>query len=399
MIFFRDYNIGFTAINMENRGIFEELVDQKLKNRHVDIGRFQCLIHNSHIYLLNNKLKAMKQVIGEIEVSDSFRMITKSKFKCVINSVDELLHLKIEKGVNVNLLYTDDLRHLLFYLINTCKYEPRSSIINGKVRSISYIVNDSWVNIKHVQSDDAEVIELCNDETLNKKEYAEAYMKNMMLMKSTLLSYSNRSEYNQSMQRNLINNTINPITGSFVDESKANNYYLVDFSLAYSSILKSLPFIPVLKHFDNFEEYHNESLIDHYMYNVRFTSEAVNDLLYSNTSERITFGLNLKHYNSKNYKILTVCKVSNYNNNTMSDVINYIWNDSILNQQDKKMIFNIAIGCTGKIENSAHRTLLFQNLDEAMKIAHENNETEFLSCIENRKSNPKYCIENKINNP
>jgi hypothetical protein len=398
MTFFDEYHISFTAINVENRVIFEKLVDSDSRNKH-EISHFQCLIHNYHIYILNNKLKAVKKEIGDVKVSDTYRMMTKSKFSCTINTPEELLNLKVEKGVNINLLYTDDLRGLLFYLINTCKYEPRTNIINGKVQTISYMVNDSWVNIKHVQADDEEVVELSNDNKEMKKVYAETYMKNMNLMKATLLSYNNRSEYNQSMQRNLINNPINPITGSFVDESKVKDYYLVDFSLAYSSILKTLPFIPVLKHFDNFEEYHNEKLVDHYMYNVRFTSDKVNDLLYSNTSERITFGLNLKHYNTKNYKILSVCKVSNFNNNTMSTVIDYIWEDKVLNQQDKKMIFNIAMGCTGKIENSSNRTILFQNIDEAMKIAQENNETEFISCIENRKANPKYCVENKITNP
>ena len=244
-----------------------------------------------------------------------------SAFDCVIDTPFELVDLKIPADVKYNILYTGNLDELLFYMINVLMYEPKAQIENGHVKSICYIINNSWITIKYCQSDNDEVVNLHLSPIEERKTYAQAYIKNNELMKSNLLSYQNRSDYNEYLLLNLINNPIGPICGSF-EEGKFNNVHSVDFSLAYSSILKSLPFIPVLKHFDNFEKYNDETIVDHYMYNVEFTSSDKLDLLYSEKSERITFGYNLKHYNKDHYEILTVCKVSQKNTNTLGDVIN-----------------------------------------------------------------------------
>jgi hypothetical protein len=384
LVFFKDYKINFTAINIKNQVITthkEESINKKVSNSH-----FQCMIHNSHIYTLNNQLKAVKEEQGELRVSTNYRLQQQTKYDYVIDTSEELLNLRIPSDVKYCILYTGDMDDLLLYMINVMKYEPKAQVENGHVKSICYSINNSWITIKYCQTDNDEVVNLHLSPIEERKSYAEAYIKCNELMKSTLLSYQNRSDYNEFLLLNLINNPFGPICGSF-EEGEFNKVHSVDFSLAYSSILKSLPFIPVLKQFDNFEKYNDEPIVDHYMYNVEFTSSDKLDMLYSEKSERITYGYNLKHYNKDHYDILTVCKVSQKNANTLTSVINEIWSDKVLTTQDKKMIFNVSIGCCGKLKNNVHRSLLFESQQEALKIA---SDVRQINVIEHMIDNPDY---------
>jgi hypothetical protein len=122
LVFFKDYKINFTAINIKNQVITEH----KEENRNTNLSKtnFECMIHNSHIYTLNNQLKAVKNGEGELKVSQNYRLHQMNSFDCVIDTTEELLNLKIPSDVKYCILYTGDMDDLLLHMINILKYEP-----------------------------------------------------------------------------------------------------------------------------------------------------------------------------------------------------------------------------------------------------------------------------------
>lgn len=356
--FFKRYRLAFTAVNVLNEVVCEHIPEKR--NKDFAPAHFYCLIHNEHIYVLNHETKGIKANTDLFKVSTNYSLVEKEKFDATVETYDQLLALKIETASTTRVLFTGDLNNLLFYLKEKCQYEPKCQIIDGNCKTISLKINQSRVIVKSATSNNEEALLIQGGNDDNSKELCLKYIDEQRRLKSVLLSRYYLSHYDEAFHFNMINHKIGPIAGTLQDGKVK---YAIDFSLAYSSILRELPFIPATNHFDNFEVYDGAPIVDQYLYNVRFYGESVSERLYSEKSERYTYGYNLKHYNGK-YEILLVCKISRAPRNLTKCVMDSLW-ESDLDTQDKKNIMNMAIGCLGKLKQTHHETFLFSTADEA----------------------------------
>ena len=87
LVFFKDYKINFTAINIKNQVITTH--KEESRNTNLSNSHFQCMIHNSHIYTLNNQLKAVKTEEAELKVSTNYRLQQQTKYDFVIDTSEE----------------------------------------------------------------------------------------------------------------------------------------------------------------------------------------------------------------------------------------------------------------------------------------------------------------------
>ena len=412
---FRQFNIQVRIFNFVNELIYK--YNPKIRNRH--IKTFYAMVKNNHIYTLNHDLSKIQQkqvisklptikahtdyYINEREEPPQYKMI-----KCI----DDILKIKTDDKTREVYLVPEDnnLAEIFFQLINI-GYEPRIKYtgiideIRVKFNKITYIIktqnlikssSDGWI--------------AANNETMYNN-----MNKAMFNFNKSLFILSHKSFYNDIDIKILHETRTVAPSGLLWDKFNLMRKTEIDENKAFTKGFIDITEIPVFNQFDNWKEYTDainiDELHDLTLYyievnypnipneysmerikrnhlleeSLKFKSKEEVEFIMTKTvlgnkeglmfnkKYNLVYGKFLKKFiNQYNIKVLYYKQPSFIHKTNYKDMVNELWKTTIDEDDDdddilsKKLIANVNFGLLEKGEATAHQSILFKSIDEAI---------------------------------
>ena len=375
--FYKKYKIAFYVFDINKRcQYWYDPRDEGIKlNRHIFPRVTYFLLHNQHIYRLNDKLDRLKEIVNRLkgdkkndDINRNYYINNNRKnntiFNTLLNDSDQLVELYKKKNTtNINCTYNNDLQTLLVDIINKMNYEPSVIVKNSSITGISLNnIDDKCIIIRNVHSEYTGNATFKDDNELNNfiVEDNETY--------TNIINHNYKSYYNDNVNNMFCEYVRGGIIGSFPDyhTNVSKSVFELDFNKFYTSILFNMKKIPLICQFDNFKQYNNEVLEDYNIYFIQINNDHTENMnIYVNANYGLCYGINLKKELTDNMEILAYLKPYKLVNNDMCHTITHLYNNDEISMTHKKYIINKVIGLLGKKYNKVHQSHIFYDGAEA----------------------------------
>lgn len=384
--FFKPNKLTFYIYDDYNN-IIDSYVPEK-RNRNI-LGVLNCLQRDNHLYLMNNELNRLKEIrdLNDdknwfIPIGNRFYIHNNEPTNIVNLFIDEFINFKdirIEIDKIYNIYTSTDLKLVLEWMVRELKYIPKINRFGrGNISNIKMIINDSQINIKNPDSDDiGQLLNFENDTQLS------LYLQLSQKVKSIIINNNNISEYNPQYIKYSRQLTPRALVGKINNTTKTPNYKC-DFSKFYAYILIHLVSkngLIIKSSFDDWKIYKNEAIYPSTEYIVKRNDkvdipDSVKNTILNN-SQTIYSGMILNRIkeiipNFNDYIIIThYCESVSINKDTHGDlktIAKTVYDDTLLNNSQKKNIFNFLTGQLEKVKNKTNIIEIFNNYKDAMEF-------------------------------
>ena len=353
----------------------------------------RVILHNAHLYIMNDNLKSLYQMSSDIDYSDDKRddlhldnkyfvkkaektvqeeikddqkdVVTVSKIsEHFCSDMNEIIDVIKKQSQNENIqvikiITSTDLNMILHDLINSgyspkCYFHTFLHKINYKIHSKLLIsietADDNPIYGKNVFFENYE----------HYKVYDNAYTK----IYDEIFKDEHLSDINPDVK--LIESTykIRAIQGKFNDDIDYNRYSIIDENKAYSECLQSITEIPIFNFFDMYYHYDNHILEDltYYIIELDDVTDSIK-MLFEQKINRI-YGFVLKQINV-NYKIHYFRRPYKIEDVDYKTYVDDLYNNENIEIDYKKNIANKITGLLERRVNRAEYTEIYKDFNEA----------------------------------
>jgi hypothetical protein len=388
LVFFEKFKLGLCVLGIY--GVIKVYQPAK-PNKNISPSTMYIVVHNGHVYQINEDLKSIQQKlshwksdeiiakeINNINLGLKKDYILRNTDECTYNVqyIDDLNDI-LEDVKNCNdddnqirrYVYSNNLKDLLMPMVHeTPSYSPDVRWSKGKIISLRFKIGSIIGIITNSTENGSD-----KDVTLPEHIYQKYHEANDSFYKQ-LFTFDNMSFYNPTQME--IDNIyqIRPCTGYF-DEKNIDSdlrYNGLDCRKAYTSDFLDMEHFPVYNYFDVDQEYTKQPIDDYTMYKVHCSDKnQFTALLFPKTVTKVSgWKLNKIKDQGIKFKILSFNRPSKLNWSNSKRLIDKLWetdisDDSKLDSQCKKDIFNINSGLLEKKHNSKTFSKAFKSYDEA----------------------------------
>jgi hypothetical protein len=370
---------------------------------------FYAMLHNNHVYLLNNEINAIRRRNDEVEtvsISSDFSVKPRKIGKVygihsmndVVDVVDQVLkerRAKSEEVLNpvetnqvLNPVATNqggenemitciDLNNDLESKIGECYkvgYEPLPFMASGKISSLHFNIKDGRNIVRLSLIDAAMFTNVEADKTMEydtltefnncKKVSTEAF--------NEMFQYGFRSNYSESDLTAFKQYGTKPVSMYLKEECKSAfkqrkpetmsfrkefNLVEIDIRRHYTALLKSITHVPIFNIFDSWKIYRNQRIEPLTLYKIETEDHVLETQKYETC-----YGYNLVRAKPK--RILEYKKPSAINETKFNDVVENVYKSTISDYK-KKDIVNVLIGLLGKSVNKKQTAQIHKSIESA----------------------------------
>jgi hypothetical protein len=363
LYFIKTFENGKAHIEIPGRDVFERL------SKVLSSPGF-----NDRINAFTKPILSMKTIIPS--VYSTFSDINKKKITCILGEkgslLESLLYSDLFSGFTIKVICNEPLEVVANSLIHH-NFRPNSVV--GKLGIITNLevscLRDRTLLFQSIEQGQIHF------DTVD--EY-ETFMEVKAQFSSKVRCHKYQSSYNPTV-RLVLDNIRGGFIGSNVKCESTTQFdtWNIDFNKEYPSVLKSLPFIPIINSFDHFVENDSDLICDHWLYIIQ-PKYNWNYFVYNDRTTALCFGLFLKHYGQ--YDIISVLKCRKTKNYIGRD-IEELWDtgNNSMSMDMKKFILNSTIGINGKKNNSRNIGQLFYCKKAAYTYCEELKENNIFAIV------------------
>lgn len=393
-LFFERFKFaGLYVYDVYNRCIYKHEPIDKTNSMSLRV-----ILHNKHLYTINDNVKSLQQLTNEIDYSDDQKssMVVSNKYKIIKNDdkvVKEVQKDENDKEVIVELpkyeeyfcvdyseilskiKYVSTQKHLQIVklivslnldnvLVEFVKsgYTPKCCF-HTFLYKISINVDNKIINIECADNNPIYGQQIVFENYQHYKAYDNAYNE----VYSTVFKSEHLSEFHPSVKE--IENTykIKPVQGYFSNEKPTQQYDCLDENKAYTQCLKSIKAIPIFSFFDVYEKYNNQPIEPLTYYIIEINSHNIKSeykLMFQNQFNRV-FGFVLDELDELEYKIHYFRKPYRIEEVDYNKPIDELYSNKLISSNFKKNIVNKITGLLEQKKNRSEMTKVFQDYNES----------------------------------
>ena len=372
---FKEYNIPARIFDFNCNLIYKHDPTKSINN----VRTFNGLVKGNHIYVINNDLKNLKDVMHkthdmQVKVSDNYHIDDRKKpIKCkMIDNINDLLKLTDEE--DYTLIHRDNDLPKLLHDFKQSGYEPfvkyqAGTISELKVRwrykklnkTINYTIKSQNMNNNKIDEDVVVSSERVHNRT----------SKAMFAMNKKIFNEAHKSHYNE-VDVQVLDECRTVVPTGLLCKNEGEKLTEIDLNKAFTKAFTNIVKIPVFRQFDIWKPYKNED-INTLPSLTLFMVENAGSNMYFNKKHNLIYGKYLKQIMARGIKpkILYFKQPSHIHKVDYKKIVDDLWETNISkdehqNKQIKKIIANINFGLLEKSRNKAQRSRMFETLDEAM---------------------------------
>ena len=372
---FKEYNIPARIFDFNCNLIYKHDPTKSINN----VRTFNGLVKGNHIYVINNDLKNLKDVMHkthdmQVKVSDNYHIDDRKKpIKCkMIDNINDLLKLTDEE--DYTLIHRDNDLPKLLHDFKQSGYEPfvkyqAGTISELKVRwkykklnkAINYTIKSQNMNNNKIDEDVVVSSERVHNRT----------SKAMFAMNKKIFNEAHKSHYNE-VDVQVLDECRTVVPTGLLCKNEGEKLTEIDLNKAFTKAFTNIVKIPVFRQFDIWKPYKNED-INTLPSLTLFMVENAGSNMYFNKKHNLIYGKYLKQIMARGIKpkILYFKQPSHIHKVDYKKIVDDLWatnisKDEHQNKQIKKLIANINFGLLEKSRNKAQRSRMFETLDEAM---------------------------------
>jgi hypothetical protein len=333
----------------------------------------KIMIHDDHIYELNNNLHSLSQCkpeelvdLNDIQVSNKYNIMQfddANNYVYMINNINDikdkiLLHSNEEK-VKLKLI-TNKILDDIIIDIHKAGYAPKINFDGGCVKSFFMEVSNIKVSVENMDIRNAEdnIVVIENEDQYNK------YHEINKTFYQKIFKPEYLSEFHSSVIKINDEYQLKPVAGFFeytIDEING-----IDERRAYTECLMNINKIPVFKYFDIYKKYNNEPINDLSYYIIECIDTNKEAGIIFNEKYSIIFGFVLKVVKTSiKFNILYYLDPSNIEEVDFKTPVQEVYKSNI-DDELKKSVVNVATGLLEKKYNKKHITKAFNDINDAI---------------------------------
>ena len=428
------FGISVMVANKDNEIIWKR--ENPKKNTNINPSILRLIYDNEHVYLVNQDTKKFDYIKDELaDMSEKEELVASAKYRIMdqekdflfITGLDDIAakvkEEEFEEGGYKLCIINTDLKPILQELIFTHDYEPKVNINHlDEIDMINIKIKNLSIGIKSVMND----VSIEEEETTQTTEFVEQQFKEYnnldFELYQKLINKKNQSNYNPDFAETLRHYVRSAPRCAFTSVEN-RDHIGIDTIKCYTYLLMQLEKFPVFGQFDNFKEYHQEEIKEYNFYFVqRLHVKNTGDLILLDSTFNVVSGLLLKKYGQQiKIKILYVAEPSRLEENNCVETVKKIYDNKVLNVQQKKNLVNLNVGKLGKTKNMKSISKIFKNQADAqqykqlvggeyftMQFAEKNEEPDLIlgefhtelfahdKIVSRQQNNQSACLDNNV---
>lgn len=378
--FFEKFRLGLDVVNVFGEMLFSYRPENL--NSKIFPQVLRVLIHNGHIYKLDNstknkldkmrakfaKKKTQVDEVNSLRVSDTYMLRKPVLDGCEVHYIDKLdecvkIVQSFEESTKVRFVTNTELLPILFEMISA-KYTPNVIFSGNRIMSLGFRVGKVDASIENTDNTAPEDTIMY----LDGKELYEEYHKADDLFYNKILRESLRSDYSESVLDVEDAYPMGPTSGYLTKKfNEDKTYNAIDMVKAYTHCLRGIDAVPVFGYFDIYLPYDNHVLEDLTMYCVEVNAKDIASCLLFPCVHSRCFGFEVKFAREQNIDVAVKCfrRPSRLEQVNYQQPIDELYANDKLEVFHKKHIVNKTTGLSEKKFNTAHVCKVFQNFAEA----------------------------------